>query len=405
MLYGKLIAAPSIIYTQYNKFMALEQFISDLNSLAFFKEFTFSQNTFKPTAGGSELELADNIVWMGDDVTILQLKERSPNDVKDDASEARWFDDKVLGKGTRQVRDTLKFLETNPVINVTNERGHSFDIRGQELGTKTKIVVYLPGKIVPEIAKTTRHYVSRTGGFIHVLDARDYLEICRTLRVPADIRDYFAYRQRLLESYASLAAPEPLIMGQYLSGDEMKLPSKDSYKYLLALKQKSSEFDLSPLLANLHRQIELQSNPFDYYEILRQFARLPRSGWKEAMTRLTYCIEAVKVQEFKPPTRFAWKDLSLGFVFVPMDPKLMEEKDFVELMGRGLINFTMLHKHEQQLNCCVGVVIAKDGKDFLLNWCVMANPWEHNPELDTRLKEGSPFREVKEKFIPRFNFD
>ena len=30
--------------------MTLEKLVSDLNSLAFFKEFTFSENTFKPGA-------------------------------------------------------------------------------------------------------------------------------------------------------------------------------------------------------------------------------------------------------------------------------------------------------------------------------------------------------------------
>lgn len=384
--------------------MTLEEFVSDLNSLAFFKEFTFSENKFKPGPGGTELELADNIVWMADDLTILQLKERSAADVKDDASEARWFEDKVIGKATRQIRDTLKFLESNSSINVTNGRGHSFDIRGDQICSKTKIVVYLPGRIVPDIAKTTRHYFSRTGGFIHVLDASDYLEICRTLRVPADIRDYFGYRQRLLEKDANLAAPEPLIMGQYLSGDVKTPPSEDSHKYLEALKQNSSEFDISTLLANVHRQVEHQANPYDYYEILRQFARLPRSGWKDAKTRLTYCIEAVKKQEFRPPTRFAWKGLSLGFVFVPVDPKLMAENNAIELMGRGLINLTLAHKYDQHLNCCVGVVIAKDGEDFLLNWCVMTHPWEFNAELDAKLKESFPFLEVKEKVIPRFEF-
>lgn len=385
--------------------MTLEKFIGDLNSLAFFKEFTFSQNTFKPAAGGTELELADNVVWMGDDLTVLQLKERSAADVKDDASEARWFEDKVLAKATKQVRDTLKFLEANPAINVSNGHGHSFDIRREQLRTITKIVVYLPGKIVPDIAKGTRHYVSKTGGFIHVLDARDYLEICRTLRVPADIRDYFAYRQRLLEGDSKVTAPEPLIMGQYLSGDEKTAPSKESYTFLEALKQNYAEFDLSQLLSNLHSQIESQDNPYDYYEILRQFARLPRSGWKEAKTRLAVCIEAVQQKKFRAATRFVWKDLSLGFLFFPMDPKLMEEKNAIELMGRGLRNLTMAHKYEQKLECCVGLVIAKDREYFLLNWCVMTHPWEYDEELDAKLKEGSPFLEVKEKVIPRYEFD
>lgn len=190
--------------------MTLEAFIRDLNSLAFFKEFTFAENTFKPPSGGTELELADNIVWMGDDLTILQLKERSADDVKDETSEARWFEDKVLGNATKQVRDTLKYLEANPTISVTNEHGHSFDIQRDQPKSLTKIVVYLPGRLVPEIAKSTRHYVSKTGGFIHVLDARDYLEICRTLRVPADIRDYFQYRQRLLEKEPKLTAHSPI---------------------------------------------------------------------------------------------------------------------------------------------------------------------------------------------------
>jgi len=385
--------------------MTLEKFVSDLNSLAFFKEFTFSENTFKPGAGGTELELADNIVWIADDVTILQLKERSAKDSKDDASEARWFEEKVLGNATRQIRDTLKFLEANAGINVTNGHGHSFDIRGDQIRSKTKIVVYLPGKVVPDIARVTRHYISRTGGgFIHVMDARDYLEICRTLRVPADIRDYFAYRQRLLENNTNLEVPEPFIVGQYLSGDETALPSKDSHKYLVKLKQNSSEFDISALLANLHRQVEHQANPYDYYEILRQFARLPRSGWKETKTRLAYCIEAIQKQEFRPPTRFAWRDLSLGFVFVPMDPNLMAENNILELMGRGVVNFTRAHKYDQQLNCCVGVVLAKDGEDFLLNWCVMTHRWEYDAELDAKLKESSPFREVSEKVIQRFEF-
>jgi hypothetical protein len=384
--------------------MTLEEFIAELNSLAFFKEFTFSQNRFKPAAGGTELELADNVVWIGDDLTILQLKERSSKDVKDEASEARWFESKILDKGIKQVRDTLKFLETNPSINITNEQGHSFDLRREDVGTITKLVVYLTGEVVPEIAKSTRHYVSKSAGFIHILHAEDYLEICRTLRVPADIRDYFAYRQQLIESSPGLKGAEPLIMGQYLSGDVKTLPSEESYKYLTALKQNGSDFDLSLLLGNLHRQIEHQKDPYDYYEVLRQFARLPRSGWKEAKKRLIYSVDAVQAQKFRPPTRFAWKDLSLGFVFIPMDPELMKEKNAVELMGRGLLNLTNAHKYDQRLECCVGLIVGKEGKEFLLNWCVIKAKWEEDAEFAERLKESFPFTDVKEQTVQRFEF-
>src|SRR5262249_54511374 len=154
----------------------LEEFVHQLNSLAFFREFTFAENTFKPAAGGPEVELADNLVWMGDDLMVLQLKECSAEDTGDADKEARWVDDKVLGKATKQVRDTLSYFDANPAIAVTNAHGHAFELMRQELRTITKIIVYLPGKTVPEIARATRHFVSRTGAFMHVLDARDYLE-------------------------------------------------------------------------------------------------------------------------------------------------------------------------------------------------------------------------------------
>lgn len=391
-------------YCAYITRMTLEKFIADLNSLAFFKEFTFSKNKFMPAAGGTELELADNLVWVGNDLTILQLKERSTADVVDAESETKWFKNKVLGKATKQIRDTLEFLEDNISINVTNEQGHSFDIKRDELAGVTKVVVFLPGKIVPEIARSTTHYLSQSGGFIHILSAKNYLGICHTLRVPADIRDYFSYRQRLFEKENGLSVQEPLILGQYLSGNEAELPSNSSYQYLTALEQNLPDFDLSPFLANLRSQIEHQHNPFDYYEILRQFARLPRSGWKESKTRIEYCIEALKTQKFRKPTRFAWPELSLGFVFFPMDPELMQEKNMTELMQNGLLNFTLLHKHEQRLDCCVGLVVAKDRDDFLLNWCVMKSPWSFDQALDEKLKDQSPFLEVKEKVISRFKF-
>ena len=52
-----------------------------------------------------------------------------------------------------------------------------------------------------------------------------------------------------------------------------------------------------------------------------------------------------------------------------------------------------------------GLVVAKDGKDILFNWCVMNGPWTQDPELDKRLKQSSPFSEVKEKVLPRFEFE
>jgi hypothetical protein len=54
--------------------MSFEVDISQFNEHFFFREFTFSKNTFRPSPA-KEVELADNIVWLDDLVVVFQLKE------------------------------------------------------------------------------------------------------------------------------------------------------------------------------------------------------------------------------------------------------------------------------------------------------------------------------------------
>jgi len=49
------------------------------------------------------------VVLLGDVLLIYQIKERAANEAGDVDAERRWFKDKVLGRATKQVRDTLRF--------------------------------------------------------------------------------------------------------------------------------------------------------------------------------------------------------------------------------------------------------------------------------------------------------
>jgi hypothetical protein len=168
----------------------LEEYIAQLNSLAFWREFTFARNTYSPRPG-SELELADNLVWFGDRAYILQLKERD-NPTSNPDTERSWFQRKILGNATSQIRNSLSYLRDNPKIQITNEQGHSFEIERAKLATITKIVVFLPGPELPTDCWQARYHISKTtGDFIHILSADDYLGILQTLRVPDDIAQYF----------------------------------------------------------------------------------------------------------------------------------------------------------------------------------------------------------------------
>jgi len=172
----------------------VESFISkELHSLLFFEEFTFGRNKFKPPSS-SELELADAVVLLGDVLLIYQIKERSPSSVGDAETERRWFKDKVLGKAKRQVADTLRYLQTYPEIRVPNERGHAFNLAGSAFADILKIIIYHPSPNLPDDCRRIRHHVSNSAGFIHIVEARDYLEIARTMRVPDEVVRYFKYR-------------------------------------------------------------------------------------------------------------------------------------------------------------------------------------------------------------------
>lgn len=288
------------------------------HSQAFWQEFTFARSKFSPQPG-QELELADNFVWLDDFAFALQLKQRTEAS-SDPDRERNWFKKKVLTNGTRQIRDTLRFLKAHDRIQLTNERGHEFDVRGSTLTDVTKIIVYFGSKALPEDCWQTRHHVSGTAGSIHVVAAHDYLGIVETLRVPKDIRDYFAYRQEVVLQLRDKSVHEPDIMGSFVR-NELR-PTPTSRNHLRSFVQDVQAFDLSFLIGRLHDHIQNGDGSQDYYQIMLEFARVPRSVWREVRTRFDLCFQAAKKAEFVAPFRFAFPGSSCTFMIAALDPKL-----------------------------------------------------------------------------------
>lgn len=103
--------------------MSFENRVGQLNASYFFQEFTFSKNTFKPNPN-SELELADSVVWLDDLLIVSQVKERNAPADTTPESERKWFEDEIVKKATRQIRDTLSYLKEYSEIELSNNRGH-----------------------------------------------------------------------------------------------------------------------------------------------------------------------------------------------------------------------------------------------------------------------------------------
>src|SRR5207237_9785674 len=76
----------------------------------------------------TELEFADHVVWLDELLMTFQLKERELSGTHTQATEIKWIEKNGLGLATRQIRDTLRYLNTNDEIDITNERGHVFNV-------------------------------------------------------------------------------------------------------------------------------------------------------------------------------------------------------------------------------------------------------------------------------------
>src|SRR5260370_32648415 len=92
-------------------FMRFEGALGKLNESYFFREFTFSTNTFRPDKR-TELELGDAVVWLEDFLIVVQVKERYAAFGATSTDEENWFQSEVLGKAVTQIGNTLRYLRS-----------------------------------------------------------------------------------------------------------------------------------------------------------------------------------------------------------------------------------------------------------------------------------------------------
>ncbi len=129
--------------------MSFEEDIARFNEFYFFREFTFSENTFRKTPT-EEVELADNVVWLDEPLIVYQLKERqAPSDTTPE-KEQQWFKRKIIEKAKSQIRDTLNYLHNHNNIQIQNHRGHTFNIKVPSLESVHKLVLYKAHESLPE---------------------------------------------------------------------------------------------------------------------------------------------------------------------------------------------------------------------------------------------------------------
>jgi len=380
--------------------MSFEEELNRLNEHFFFREFTFSKNTFRPCPE-QELELADSILWLDDLLVAFQIKEREVSSNSSPQDEARWFDRKVLKAGTRQIRDTLTYLAQHSRIEIENRRGHRLHLIRPNTKTISKIVCYRPPDQLPIECKSKKYHRSQTAGVIHLIEATDYLGVVRTFLTPVELSEYFAFREELIENWQDQvnAVSEKSLVGQYLSGDANTPPSLEFSEYVEALKHRADEWDMSGVIKQFPDRITTDNQPTDYYSILTELAKLKRNELREFKKRFQLSMDKSRENTFVQPYRMACPRTNCGFVFIPL------EQEFIEHRQQGLINMTYACKYDLRLSKCIGVSFApeEDGW-FSVEWCYIEFPWEYDADLYQHLNENNPFREVSTKEFDRYSF-
>lgn len=366
----------------------IESFVSTrLNPILFFDEFVFSSTRFTPPQS-TEVEFADAVVMLGDVLLVFQIKERSGKDAGDIETERRWFGSKVLRRATKQIRDTLRHLESGTEIRVPNRRGHMFDLAANKYRRIIKVIMYSPVATLPSDCRQIRCHVSDTAGFIHVISERDYYHVARLLRVPEEVVRYFEHRERVLTDFSDQCSSltEAHIAGDFIEPSASG-PTALSAKLLQRVVDDSIAWDLAPLLSNIRNHLSDPNVSNEYYGIVLEFARLPRSGWRIAKERILRCIDIVNRDGAALPYRFSHPDSDCGFVFIPAMSEFVRGPDWPAVRLGILRNVMSAHKYDGKHSKCVGVMIAKDGDYFDIFWALIESEWQSDPEMDEIIKQ------------------
>ncbi len=251
---------------------------------------------------------------------IFQLKERTCSEETSPQTEAKWFESKVIRKATRQIRDTFTYLQTYNHIEIENKRGHRFKLQWTQIEDAHNIICYLPNRKIPQKCLFKKFHKSKTAGIIHLFSAIDYIGIIETLLTPSELSEYLFYREMMIECWRDelTSIPEQALIGQYLKGDYESPPSNSYIKYLYELEHKLEDWDISRIIKTFAENITQKTQPYEYYQIIAEIAKLKRNELKEFKLRFKLSMEKSKNNQLTQPYVIAFTRTDCAFMFLPL---------------------------------------------------------------------------------------
>jgi len=378
-----------------NNVEILEDLTTAINKIIFWREFTFNKNKFK-LPNGDNAELADNVVWLDDTLFIFQTKQRNILSGDDNYKNDKWFQDEVLKKASKQIRDTLSFLEIHGDKQISNLCGLPFRIEHIKGNNLHKLILYGIDPLLSSYYKNIKCKISKTGGFIHLFHFKDYFTVCNTLITPAELNIYLNFRKNVIETYPdkSLEVPENALLGQFLSDEHKSKPSNNYIGFYDNFYNDVQEFDFSHLFDTSKNQfvsISGDDRNQDYYKIMTQFAKLKRAELKFLMPKLDRIVEEAKNGSKQIIENMMALDTDCAF-FIGALPQF--DKSNSEKVNKMLEYYTSLEKYHYKAGKCIGMFALgdKQNNNLSLLWCYIEGPWEYDNRMDKIENEKYPFK-------------
>lgn len=382
--------------------MTFEGALGKLNESYFFREFTFSSNTFKSDRR-TELELADAVVWLDDLLIVVQVKERYAAFGATLADEENWFRNEVLGKAVAQVGNTLRYLQAYDSIELVNNQGHALNLADAKGKRTHKLVIYHTKEKLPDSCAAQKFHHADGSGIVHIFRSGDYLGILETLITPAEVHEYLSFRQEVIRRWPTEVSEvcEHALLGHFLHNRADIKPTQEYVRLLDAMRQKagnSPEWDISRIIQLFaERRTTPQTAATDYYRTLKEIAKLNRTDMAQFKERFKLSMEMANADRVVLPYRFV-ASTGCGFLFLPLKRSRMAHR-IDDLMA-----FTHLSKYDLKLERCVGLSFVSEGNGTWcdVQWCLVAHPCKEQPKYEEILKENYPFRPMKTAVVERY---
>lgn len=380
----------------------LESLVKDLHHDFYYKEYTYSRTQFAPEL--TEIELADNIVWLDDIFHIFQMKERFSQDDDSIDGAVKWFNNKVLGKAVRQIKNTIFYLEKYKEIRISNDKEHFFNLHDAPLSKAKLIIIYADESgTLPEKSRRQKFHISKSVGLIHLLHVEDYTWICRYLFTPCEINEYLSFREQFFHKQPVLnELPEQYVLCHFFAGNVDEPITSRYMSTLQNLVDNSEEFDFSSFIDNFSRKIIAIEGNVDnaYYTIQKELAKLARNELKAFKERFEKAWDDVKNNEFNMPYRIVVPRTGCGFIIVPL--QIEQQKNW----KNALHNCTIGHKYDSKIDKCIGLVLFKNSsedQEIQAFWQYVEFHWEYNEEIEEILRKDSPLRPIKAQKVYRYH--